>query len=432
MSGKSYSAQTKLIKGNLELEISPEQNGIHSLAKALEAFEEYHKNPNDIFALKDSILRSHHALETLFKNILYPLNPALLVDENKKIKEFQEGFKKWFRGEIATPLDELPTITLNGVICVLKDLDLFKDLSDKEYYLFLDSVNELCFYRNRLQHFSLSADPDRVGRVLGNVLPRVVNILEPRVINLTNECSKVFPNTKSVIEILRQNYDKLIQEAIDFFKKTTFVDQILNLKISDHGQVGAPPYYPELTIKGFLDFKYDFRTSLDFFRRCTAQDEEPYSGKINISQPKFTMGETGSHYSVAEGELEFESRIFIDKADKILFLKNVEDKLVGLRALTIMIKATLNYRADTIKTEGHYDIRSIKEANGELTVRLNAVPKGYKSDETELIGIYTSKLNEKNSPFRLHSFLCPDGSLKEDAPRILEWDINTQGNLNFK
>lgn len=425
----------------MKLEITPRQNGIHSLAKALEAFEKYHQNPNDVFALKDSILRSHHALETLFKDILYSWNPCLLVDENKKIKDFLEGFTKWCQGKIATPLDELPTVTLREVIHILKDLDFFTDLSDKEYYLFLESIGELCLYRNRLQHFSLSADPDRIGRILGSVLPRAIDILEPffsmpstfgSPINLTNECSRFFSNTKSIIALLRTNYNRLIQEAIEFFRKTPFNDQILNLIIVDHGHVGVSPYYPELTIKGFLDFKYDIRTRLDFFGIHRAEDEEPYSGKINLGEPKFTIGEKGSPYSVAEGSLEFNSRILIDRADKILVLQNAQDKLAGLRGLTIMIKANLKYRADAIKTESHYNCRTIQEASGQLTVRLNAVPKGNKSEETELIGLYQSELNKENAPFRLHSFLKPDGSLKEDAPRILEWSVNTKGNLSFK
>ena len=423
------------------MDINPRQNGIHSFAKALEAFNKYHKNPDDVFALKDSILRSQHALETVFKDIVYLMNPALLVDENKKIKEFREGFKKWYQGKFATPLDELPTLNLYSTINLLKNLDFFKGLSDKEYHLFLDSVTELCFYRNRLQHFSLTANPDRVGRILGNVLPRTVDVLEPYYsrphnfrlpINFIEACNVIFPETELTIDILRNNYDKLIQDAINFFKKTPFNNQILNLKIVDHGQVGPPPYYPNLTIEGFIDYKYDFRTRLDLFHLHADQDEEPFSAKITISEPKFTDSEKGAPFSMAEGNLEFDSRILIDRADKILVLENAQDKLSGMRGLTIMIKANLDYKVDIIKNEAHYDCRNIKEATGNLIVRLHAIPKGYKSDEIELIGAYQSEINQDTAPFRLHSFLEPDGSLKHDAPLMFEWTINSKGNLSFK
>lgn len=52
------------------MEIDPRKNGIHSLAEALRAFKTFHENPDDVFALKDLILRTHHALETLFKHMV--------------------------------------------------------------------------------------------------------------------------------------------------------------------------------------------------------------------------------------------------------------------------------------------------------------------------------------------------------------------------
>ena len=64
------------------------ENGIHSLVEALKAFKIFHEKPDDpnrIFALKDSILRAQHALETLFKDVLFNYNPVLLLEENKKV-----------------------------------------------------------------------------------------------------------------------------------------------------------------------------------------------------------------------------------------------------------------------------------------------------------------------------------------------------------
>jgi hypothetical protein len=82
-------------------------------------------------------------------------------------------------------------------------------------------------------------------------------------------------------------------------------------------------------------------------------------------------------------------------------------------------------------TEHHFDCEKILKANGQLKVKISAVPKGYRSDEAEIVGKYDANLNEENAPFRLHSFLNPDSSLKEDAPRHLEWIINTKGNIEF-
>ena len=44
------------------MEITPLMNGIHSLSEALKAFKKLYKNPDDIYMLKDVVIRSHHAL----------------------------------------------------------------------------------------------------------------------------------------------------------------------------------------------------------------------------------------------------------------------------------------------------------------------------------------------------------------------------------
>jgi hypothetical protein len=136
------------------MEIDARTNGIHSLAESLKAFKNFHDNPKDIFSLKDSIFRSHHALETLFKNVLYIQDPTLLIDEEVRVKKVLDGYEKWMKGEIATVVDELKTISLEETIERLRKFGLLESLTQKEYALFLDSVRKLSFFRNKLQHFS--------------------------------------------------------------------------------------------------------------------------------------------------------------------------------------------------------------------------------------------------------------------------------------
>jgi hypothetical protein len=159
------------------MEIDVRTNGIHSMAEALIAFKRFHENPDDVFALKDAILRSHHALETLFKDILYQVNPALLVAEDRKVKEIIEGYAKFMKGEAATVLDGTITTNLEDAIERLRSLGVI-DLEEREYRLFQGSIKELCSYRNRLQHLGISANPDIIGRILGIVLPRGIDILD--------------------------------------------------------------------------------------------------------------------------------------------------------------------------------------------------------------------------------------------------------------
>ena len=362
------------------------------------------------------------------------------------MKRILDGYEKWKHGENATVVDELKTINLEEAIKRLRRFNLLEGLDQKEYPLFIDSVRKLSFYRNKLQHFSLSADPDVVGRILGNVLPRSIEVLEAipyhymisvgRHIpsSIMEDLKGIYEEAASVIELLRHDYDRLTQEAINFFKGNAFNDQILKLNIVHHGRVGPPPYFPELLSEGFLNFEYD-RSSLARMAISShmryIKEERFYKAKIHISNPKFTKDETFPDQGVAEGTLELDAHIMLDRPDGFLILPNAEEKIAMLRGVTVAMKAFLEYKAEALMTDVHYDVRRLLKANGQLNVTLTAIPKGYESKDVELIGKYQEKLNEENAPFRFHSFLEPDGSLKERSPCSLEWNINTKGTIKF-
>ena len=381
------------------IEINARKNGIHSLVAGLKAFQIFENNPEDVFSLKDSILRSHHALETLFKDVLYRRNPILLVDEEIKVKNFLEGYIKFSKGELATELDELKTANLEEIIERLRRINLLTVLDNKEYALFLDSVKKLTFYRNRIQHFSLSADPDKVGGILGIVVPRAVDLLEEipsyhpmfgdlLQVSIKAELKRDYPDVLPIIDRLRVNYDRLIRETVEFFKTRTFNDQVLKLKIEDYGKVGAPPYFPNLLSKGFLNLEYNrlHWKGLNFLPQI--QEELPYVAKVQISQPVFTETQTLASESKVKGTFCFDAEITLDKASGILILPNVEDKIAILRGVNINIRAFLEYTAQSSKSEYHLDIGKILEANGELNIAFSAIPKGYESIDTEIIGKY--------------------------------------------
>lgn len=417
------------------MEITPRMNGIHSLAEGLRAFKKFHEDPSDIFALKDSILRSHHALETLFKHLLYRINPVFLVSEDIQVKRILDEYEKVVKGENVTILDELWTINLEDTIKRLRKLKVI-NIDEREYYILLDSIKRLTNYRNHLQHFGLSANLDVVARILGSAIPRAIEVIEsilPQHEKMMPDLERIMPEAPEIIHLLRHDYDQLIKEAIQFFKGRSFEEQNLKFKIKDYGMVGAGPYMPELKSEGFLAFEYD-RISLVDYRFSTMMDqtseiELPYTAKIDISKPKFTEYPGIPKNGVAEGSLEFESRVIFDRAEKALRLLNAEEKIAVLRKLTVVIKILLNYKSEAFMSDVHYDCSKILQADGKLSVRLTAIPRGFGSEEAELVGQYEHNLNEQNAPFRLHAFLEPDGSLKKNYH--LEWSINTQGTLKF-
>lgn len=376
----------------------------------------------------------------------------LVRDEEINVKKVKEGYNKWFKGELATPLDELWTITLKGAIKRLQDLGLLRGLEESERRDFLKAIDELTQYRNKLQHLGLKADPDRIGRILGIVIPRAIEVLEetysyilqlriglpskfgflpsttfsPKSATIMEDLCKILPEAQDIIKLLRYNYNSLIREAIQFFKGRTFNDQTLKLKIVDYGKVGAPPYMPNLMAEGFLNLDVDIHNLVGLI----PEGEVPYKAKVRITQPSFKEDKRFPDHGIAEGSLEFEAYIKIEKAKGSLILPNAEEKIAVLRDLTVIIKAKLDYKAEALMTDWHYDCMKILQAKGELNVTLTSVPKGYTSEEIELVGQYQSTLNEENAPFRLHAFLEPDGSLKE-GPLHLEWILNTKGDVKF-
>jgi len=434
------------------MEIDPRLNGIHSLAEALRAFQKFHLDQTEIFALKDSILRSHHALETLFKYILYQKNEVFLVPNNVKMNDILNEYEKKFNGENLTIFDDhLKTIGLVESIERLKKLNYFYDINDSEYYTFLDAIKTLTKYRNALQHFGISANLDVVSRILGNVLPRSIDVMEsmllldqntpfthpftlrPRV-SFLQELEKIFPSSQKVIELLRYNYDKLIREAILYFKDKSIINQLLSLTITDYGKSGAGPYMPHIKMEGFLTIDAD-RAKIILSRQILPpppiQIGVPfdYEASIEISEPEFHAHPNTPDYGIAEGTLVLQGRVEFKRAEETLSLKNANEKIAVLRELYVTIHINLNYKAEALYSNAHYNCNKILESNGYLNIILTTIPRGYDREEMDIIGRYEKELNESNSSFKFHAFKKPDGSLRHN--HLLEWNINTKGNIKF-
>jgi hypothetical protein len=292
----------------------------------------------------------------------------------------------------------------------------------------------------------ISANPDLIGRILGIVLPRGIDILDAVSKWLTEKrfgvsipisfshppvmvsLEKMYDEAPSVIELLRNNYDSLVQEAIKFLSGKKFCNQNLELKIRDHGQVGAPPYFPEITSTGFFDYVYDMRSEIEWAMR-RQHKKSPYEAKVSIGAPSFKQAGAIPDYGLAKGSLELEANIRLDSAEGFIALPDAQEKIGMLRGVILRIRAVLEYEAEALMNEWHFDVRKVVSADGKLTANISAVPKGYTSEEMEISGVYQANLNQENAPFRLHCFVEPGGSLSKHYS--LEWDIRTTETLKF-
>ena len=357
-----------------------------------------------------------------------------MVSEERKVKEVIEGYENFAKGKASTVLDETKTTTLEDSIDRLKRLGLIK-LDEREYAAFLDAISELCSYRNKLQHLGISADSEVVGRILGTVIPRGIEILDAFQLGpfhsqppLINSLTSIYPESKSVIELLRNTYGAVIRDTINFFSKKEFLNQDLVIKIKDHGEVGAPPYFAELNFTGFLNYNYDIREMFGWDWRNPGK-ELPYQANVSISQPIFTKG-TFPDVGIAKGNLTLDAQMILGLPNGSIVLPEAEEKIRVLRGIRIVMKAVLDYEAESMMNDWHYDVQRLKSAAGLLSIKIAAVPRGYRKDENEIIGEYQEKLNENNAPFRMHCFVEPGGMLSKHY--TLDWSIMTKGNLKFK
>lgn len=418
-------------------------NGIHSLIEALRTFQKFHEKPDDpnvAFTLKDTILRTHHALETLFKNELLQHNSVLLLEKDYKIGEFVEEYQKFLKGDLETELDEVRTISLKETIQRLNKFGLLR-IDERDFALFFEAIVKLDRYRNRLQHFSLSADPDVIARMLGIVLPRAIDILDaipyhhPILGDIPREpilkiLESNFPDTIRTIKLLRSDYDSLIDQAVAFFKKKNFSNEKLELLIEDHGTGFWGP--PELKVKGFLNFHTE--RGPPALGEASVFGITDYVANTLVSNPEFSGTNVFPFEGKLRGTVDFHAEIKFRKAEQFLVLPDSEDKISFLRDLSLTVDANLQYEAEGMKGGAHFVIDTAlgrtQASKGKLTILLTAIPRGYEGEKPKIVGKFETVLNEQNAPFNVHCFLEPDGSLM-DQNRHLKWKLNAIGNVDF-
>jgi hypothetical protein len=230
------------------------------------------------------------------------------------------------------------------------------------------------------------------------------------------------------VQLLRSNYDCLIEQAVAFFKGKVFHDQKLQLLIDDHGTGFWGP--PNLKAEGFISFRAERFAGSPMEGEPISRIEE-YAAGTQVSEPEYTGMNAFPYEGQLKGNLTFRAEIKFRKAEGLLLLPDSEEKIPFLRDLTLIIDAVLQYEARGMKGGGHFDIRDVQQSTGKLTIRLAAIPKGYAGEKQKIIGKFESALSSQNAAFRLHCFLEPDGAIR-DQNRILEWKINGIGDLIFE
>lgn len=445
------------------MQITPVQNGAHSLAMALEAIDRALSNTGDEFAIKDAILRSHHALETLLKAALFDHNPVLLLDADAKVGKFVDHYAEFFAGKNQFLIDEARTIGVGECLRRLRSLRLLGDLSEREFSELTAGTDLLGAVRNAIQHFAVEVNPDRVLRVLGGLLPRFLDTIEllsrgpdrfrgvgyrlfmmhsgVDLGSVRREVARIYPRADHVLSTLRSEYDDLVRQAIEALKTEPFEGVQGRLVLRDYGEVGAPPYMPEVDASGILSFQIDrsriHRLEWEGPAGLVEQADEDlqvirFAGSVKIGDPSLEDMDADGQLAIGIGTIAAQVELEVRSLDGVLMIPGLAEHVSLLRDAIISLDATLDYRAVCLATEVHFSVQEVLEATGECRVHIRAFPKGYGEEEAQhaIDGILACPLTEETAPFRLNAFRDPDGKLRS-SNRSLEWTIGLRGSLQF-
>lgn len=446
------------------MEITPYKNGIHSLAEGLRQLNSFLNEGSDPFKMKEVIIKIHHGLETLFKDILFQRNPIFLLDEKTSIKQVLECYQGFFEGKNNYLFDEAKTITPTEAVKRIKSLHLGDTIASKDFAHLTESFDRLNALRNQLQHFALKANPDEIVRILGNLVPRSIALLKAcyvqdlsaphlsrmqavphkplvgmvklfsNAISLDNDLNDIYPDASKIINGLEARYDVLLHEAIKKFAKATFPKQKQILKVSDHGRVGAPPYMPRITLKGWMNEEFESHRNAigeaHWFRRESIA--ATYSGALKFEQPviKQVLSEGWHSDAVSELSILCESKITVLHPEGFFSIPGTDEYISFIKNPEVTLKIQITCEVEGMFNDHHFDIRTVRSLSGNLQIEMSSLIFGDTTEEPSIFGTQSILLNKQNTSIRFHAFVESNRRLRDNYS--LEINIEAIEDILFK
>lgn len=445
------------------MEITPYKNGIHSLAKGLKCLQEFLDDSEDAYLMKEVILNTHHGLETLFKDLLFQRNPIFLLVDKTTVGQILEFYKGFYDGKNDYLFDDAKTITPDEAINRIKSLNIINGISDKDYNQLSNAFKTLNAIRNQLQHFAIKANPDSIIRVLGNLIPRAVSLLDKcyianfnnqygsrvrsiphqalpgmeelfnQYVNIRNDLASVYPKSIDLIFHLENKYDLLLNEAISKFKGAIVKKLPINIKINDHGLCGAPPYHPEITLQGWMNeqFKAHRNSSTSSFIRDNETVSAFYDASLTVENPELLKSPENWHDTTTfKLKIFSDSKIAITNSESFLEMPQLNEYIPFIKEPKINILVNLECSVEGMFNEHHFNIGKTLDLNGEVIIELSSLIYGDKIGEPTIIGTQVIKLNTINTSLSFHAFVQSNYTLRKN--HSLELQINESEDLIFK
>ncbi|WP_018014894.1 hypothetical protein [Teredinibacter turnerae] len=429
------------------MEITPYKNGIHSLAIGLKNLKEFLEAGNDPYLMKEVVIKIHHGLETLFKDLLFQKNPIFILDEKTTMRDILSYYQGFFDGKNNYLFDEAKTISPTETIQRLVSLKIIDGLKKKDLSQLISSFDVLNSVRNQLQHFAIKADPDSLVRVMGNLIPRSVSVLRtcytsannlPHQLranivphgpllgmeglfnqfrNIDADLKSIYSEAIEVLGELESRYDILLNEAIQKFKSSTVKQLPLSVKIRDHGHCGAPPCMPEITLQGWLN--ESFAPHRNARENRFPFDREPilaiYEGTTKIDQPQILESASEWH-----GQTKCRTKIMVTAKMLVLSpagffdIPEYEEYVPFIKMPEVSFLLEIECESEGLFNDHHFDISRISSLNGKLTIDLSSMAFGDTEKMPSISATQEIELNSTNTSLRLHSFVESNKRLRDN------------------
>jgi hypothetical protein len=442
------------------MEINPYKNGVHSFALGLKALHEFLKEQNnEPFLLKEVIMKLHHGLETLLKDSLFKRNPVFLLDEKTTVAKIIKYYEDFNDSNNHYLLDNAHTITPEEAIKRIQKLKIAPTVNEQEFSQLVKSFKELNALRNQLQHFAIKANPDRIVRLLGNLVPRgrklinacYADVFSPigssrssliphiptgntrdlynPVHDITPDLNSFYDQSSAVLDELSSKYDELLNQAIRAFRGSSIPELPIKVSFKSHGNVGCPPYMPDIDCKGWVNESFSVHTNSkdrNFFgeRPCPAL----YEASIHVEQPQIIAH--GEHMSMdvrSKLRITIEGSVDIISSKEIIDISGFDEHLQYLSKPEIRIFVEIECEGVGMFNESHYDIRKVESISGVLRAELRSSVFGDESPSIK--GAQSISLNKDNTAFTFHSFVDSTRKLKDH--HSLELKIEDKAELKF-
>lgn len=441
------------------MDITPYKNGVHSIAEGLRSLSGFMTTPNDPYLMKDAIIRLHHGLETLLKDILFQRNPIFIISDKATVAQILTYYKNFYENKNDYLLDDAQTITPIEALQRIQSL-YFGDISEKEYAQLISAFKELNASRNLLQHFAIRLNPEVIIRTLGNLIPKSINLIKScyikdnenpmtqrishvphapldgissgHFIDIEKDLTNQYKEALAVIRLLEDRYDNLLTDAIKFFKKSSFPSLPLSISVKDRGHVGPPPYMPDIELKGWLNGDFS-RLSNNSNRSYYSNIDNPiarYTAESLISMLDNTQPSDSIEFRLVKVAFSIKANITDIQPDKFFQISNAEEYISFIRTPEVNLSLDFEVEAIILNTTHQFSFHAISSLRGTGEITISSFIYGDKPEKPSILGSQKIDLNEKNTSVDFHAFTSSNGQLSDNCH--LKIKINEPGNLIFK